>query len=106
MKMIIAIVHCDDAAHISDCLSQKGYGTTCMRSQGSFLQQENRTLLIGVADEKVKEVTSIIRSAVHWRSAEVTGKNPQNSMMVAEDASVTVAGATLFVLDVDQFLRV
>lgn len=106
MKLVVAIVHVDDSAHIIAALAQKGYGTTCLASQGSFLQQENRTLFTGVADERVKEVISIIRGAVHWRQAQVPGKHPGNSMVVAEDDPVTVAGATVFVLDVDQFMRV
>ncbi|MCD8047614.1 MAG: cyclic-di-AMP receptor [Clostridiales bacterium] len=104
MRMVVAVVHLDDAPNIVERLAQKGYGSTCIHSQGSFLQQENRTLLVGVADDRVKEVLSTIRSAIRWRRGSVTGKSPANSMMVSEDAEITIAGATVFVLNVDQFL--
>ncbi len=106
MKLVVTIVHPEDSDRIVKSLAQKGYGTTCIPSTGSFLGQENRTLFTGVADERVKEVSSLIRSAVHWRSVENPGKTPDNSMVVDEDAQITVGGATIFVLDVDQFLRV
>ncbi|HIS53038.1 MAG TPA: cyclic-di-AMP receptor [Candidatus Onthomonas avicola] len=105
MKMIVAIVQKDDAAHASQYLVEKGYGATCINSWGTFLQQENRTLLIGVSDDKVREVISLLRSAVHWREVDAAGKTPRNSMLVDEGQAVTVSGATIFVLNVDQFLR-
>ncbi len=106
MKMIVAIVQRDDAEHASQYLVEKGYGATVLNSWGSFLQQENRTLLIGVADEKVREVIATLRSAVHWREVDAAGKNARNSMLAAEGRPVTVSGATIFVLNIDQFLRI
>ncbi len=105
MKMIVAVVQKDDAAHASQYLVEKGYGATCINSWGTFLQQENRTLLIGVSDDKVREVIALLRSAVHWREVDAAGKTPRNSMLVDENQAVTVSGATIFVLNVDHFLR-
>lgn len=106
MKLVVAIVHIEDSQRVSDSLTQKGYGTTRLPSHGTFLGQDNHTLFTGVADERVPEVISIIRSAVHWRRLDTPGKTPDNSMVFADEAKITMAGATIFVLDVDQFLRV
>lgn len=106
MKLVITVVNVDDAEMVRSSLIQHGYGTTAFRSQGNFLQQENRTLLTGVAEDKVKEVISLIRGAVHRREAPVTGPLPVHSMLLENDPQILVSGATIFVVDVEQFLRV
>lgn len=105
MKLVVTIVNLDDAEQVRTCLIQKGYGTTSLPSFGNFLQQENRTLFTGVADDKVREVIGLIRGAVHRREQLVTGPLPQLSMFSQEE-QVVVSGATVFVVDVEQFLRV
>lgn len=106
MKLVIAVVNVDDAKQVRDSLVEKGYGTTCLNSQGNFLRQENQTLITGVADDKVKEVISLIRLTVHRREMAVTGPLPVHSMLLENDPQVLVSGATIFVVDVEQFLRV
>lgn len=106
MKLVIAVVNVDDVQQVRDCLIEKGYGTTCLNSQGNFLRQDNRTLITGVADDKVQEVISLIRTAVHRRETPVTGPLPVHSMLIENDPQVLVSGATIFVVDVEQFLRV
>ena len=106
MKLVIAVVNVDDAAQVRKCLIEKGYGTTCLQSQGNFLGKENRTLFTGVADDKVPEVIRLIRTTVHRRETEVTEPLPVTSMLLENDPQVLVSGATIFVVDVERFLRV
>lgn len=106
MKLVIAVVNVDDAQQVRDSLIEKGYSTTCLNSQGNFLRQENRTLITGVADDKVREVVALIRRTVHRRETAVTNPLPVRSMLLENDPQVLVSGATIFVVDVEQFLRV
>lgn len=106
MKLVVTIVNKEDAPKLSDALIEKGYGTTCIPSYGNFLQQENLTLLTGVADEKVKDVVALIRKTVRWKELSTAGRNADNSMLIGENDHVIHAGATLFVVDVEQFLQV
>ena len=106
MKLVITVVNVDDEEKVRSSLIKKGYGTTSLCSQGNFLQQENRTLITGVADDKVQEVISVIRGAVHRREMPVTGPLPVRSMLLENDPQILVSGATIFVVDVEQFLRV
>lgn len=107
MKMVVAIVHPDSSENIIKRLSAKGYGSTSFASQGSFLQTENRTFMIVVSDDRVQEVISMIREETHWKKASVAGKDVTNSMIPGDfDTSITVSGATIFVLNVEQFQRV
>lgn len=106
MKLVITVVNVDDEEQVRASLIKKGYGTTSLSSQGNFLHQENRTLITGVADDKVQEVISVIRGAVHRREMPVTGPLPVRSMLLENDPQILVSGATIFVVDVEQFLRV
>lgn len=106
MKLVITVVNVDDETRVREHLIQKGYGATTLSSQGNFLQQENRTLITGVADDKVQEVISLIRSTVHRRETPVTGRLPVRSMLLENNPQITVSGATIFVVDVERFLRV
>ena len=60
MKLIIAIVHDDDASRVMEELNNQGFRVTRMCSSGGFLKAGNTTLLIGVDEEGIDKVLSII----------------------------------------------
>ena len=49
MKLVIAIVHPEDAGALVDALTDKDYRVTRLHSQGGFLKQSHATILAGVA---------------------------------------------------------
>lgn len=107
MKLLIAIVHDDDSAKVMAELNKQGFRVTRMCSSGGFLKAGNTTLMIGVDDEGVEKVLSVIESKSKTR------KETVNSAMTSAGAlgymsypiEVTVGGATVFVLDVDRFVK-
>ncbi|MCI6909410.1 MAG: cyclic-di-AMP receptor [Clostridiaceae bacterium] len=106
MKMILAIINQDDANMVVNALMQEGYSVTKLSTTGGFLRAGNMTILIGVEDEKVPKVLNIIHKQSHSRrqvipTASELGMGYYPSMPV----EVTVGGATVFVLNVDQFQR-
>jgi uncharacterized protein YaaQ len=48
MKLVIAIVHDDDAGELIRSLTEAGYSITKLATTGGFLKAGNTTLLIGV----------------------------------------------------------
>lgn len=110
MKLIIAIVHDDDSAALMDALSQEGYGVTKMCSSGGFLRSGNTTLLCGVEEERLDSALEIIESRSSGRKQIV---NPSALHFAAGvqggiptyPVEITVGGATVFVLEVDRFLK-
>ncbi len=106
MKLIVAIINNDDCPGVLNGLTQKGYSATRLSTSGSFLKSGNSTLLIGTEDEKVDEVIEIIGEFSRKRKQMVT---PSPSFMaegfVSRAVEVTVGGATVFVMDVDKFLK-
>ncbi len=107
MKLILAIVQDEDAVNVMDELNVNGFMVTKMCSSGGFLRAGNTTLLTGVEEERVEQALKIIESTCKSHKKVI---NP--GMITATAASgtylsypveITVGGATVFVVDVDQF---
>ena len=110
MKLIIAIVQDEDSSRLLTGLMNRGIGVTKLATTGGFLKAGNTTLLIGVEDEKVSEAIEAIESVCKSRK-QLTAVQPGAAGVSAGGyvpfpVEVTVGGATLFVLSVDQFLKV
>ncbi len=106
MKLIVAIINNDDCPSVLSELTHKGYGATRLSTSGGFLKSGNSTLLIGTEDEKVDNVIEIISEFSRKRTQMVT---PSPSFMsegfISRAVEVTVGGATVFVVDVDKFIK-
>ena len=107
MKLVLAIVHDDDANDIIRILNQKGLMVTKMASTGGFLRVGNTTLIIGVEDDKVDEVTGIFEERCKTRKKVVGDSTPYTNVegFMRRPIEVQIGGATVFVLDVEQFLK-
>jgi uncharacterized protein YaaQ len=106
MKLVIAIVQDEDARGLVDALKDKKIGATKLSSTGGFLRQGNRTVLIGVEEERVEEVMDIIGE--NCREREIVATIPpmvEEASMILQSFNVRVGGATVFVVDVDQFRK-
>ena len=108
MKLIIAIVQDEDASRLVNQLMKNGHGVTKLATTGGFLRAGNTTLLIGVDDEKMHTVMSIIEDVCKSRKqlapspATMAGTVGGYSPYPVE---VTVGGATVFVMNVEQFIK-
>src|SRR5688500_20013898 len=60
MKLVVAIVHNEDAGALVDALLEKDYRATRLHSSGGFLKQSNATILLGVEYDRVEDVMAII----------------------------------------------
>lgn len=94
MKLIIAIVQDDFTPKVIKSLTNNNYRTTKLSSTGGFLKSGNTTLLIGVEDDKVDEVVKLIEDECKDKKV-MKGKN-----------EITVSGANLFILNMDNFKRI
>lgn len=109
MKLIIAIVQDEDASRLINNLMTEGYGVTKLATTGGFLRAGNTTLLVGVEDEKLETVKGIIEKVCKSRKQVTTAPSPisgTTGVYVPYPIEVTVGGATLFVLDVEQFHKI
>ncbi len=104
MKLLIAVINSDDAHIVLDEITKVGFYATKLSTSGGFLRAGNLTLLMGVDDDRVDELLEILRTNCRKRE-ELTPIVPTYSsgMVNAIPVKITVGGATVFVLDVEQF---
>ncbi|MBQ5695821.1 MAG: cyclic-di-AMP receptor [Clostridium sp.] len=111
MKLVLAIVQDDDAMDVIDELTDNNFRVTKLATTGGFLKSGNTTLMIGVEKEVVKDVVKVIEDVCKKRKEIVSTPAPStigtgSSMYMPYPIEVEVGGATIFVLDVDQFYKV
>ncbi len=108
MKLIIAIVQDQDAISLVDDLTEKRYRVTKLSSTGGFLKSGNTTLLIGVEDEQVDQITEIVERNCKTREITTSLLNITipGETYIPYPLEVKVGGATLFILDVEKHIRV
>ena len=109
MKLVIAIVQYDDALDIIEELYDKGFRVTKLSTTGGFLKSGNTTLMIGVEKDKVNDVVKVVEDVCKMRKEIIptpTTMSNGTGMYMPYPMEVEVGGATIFVLDVDQFIKV
>jgi uncharacterized protein YaaQ len=107
MKLIIAIVQNDDAKRLTRQLVKDGIRVTRMASTGGFLHGGNTTLMIGVEDEELEAALSIIKekSSMRKEYMVIPTTLPGYADNAPTPVQVTLGGATVFVIDVEQTHR-
>jgi uncharacterized protein YaaQ len=108
MKLVLSIIHDEDAFLVMDDLSDRGFSVTKLASTGGFLRSGNTTLICGVNDDKVNEVIDIIEKKCKSRKQITSISSAQSSKdnYIPFPVEVTVGGATIFVLDVEEFKKI
>jgi uncharacterized protein YaaQ len=106
VKLVVAIVQGEDAGHTVQSLNAAGVSVTRLASSGGFLQQGNATLLVGVEEDRVDQVLALVRANCRQRSRYLTPMPPMvesGEMLMPFPVEVQVGGATIFVLNTEQF---
>lgn len=109
MKMVIAIVQDDDSLDLIDSLTENNFRVTKLATTGGFLKSGNTTLMIGVEEEQVNTLIDLIKDVCKKRNEVVASPTPLTGnpgIYMQYPIEVEVGGATVFVLDVDQFVRI
>lgn len=107
MKLIFAIINSDDSGSVTRSLTKNGFSSTRLATTGGFLMSKNVTLMVGVDEEKTSEVIEIIKQHCHSRKQIIsTASGVNREFPTGMPVEVTVGGATIFVVDVEQFQRV
>ena len=102
MKLIIAIIQDEDASEVISHLNEAKFQVTRLSTKGGFLRAGNTTIMTGVEDEKVEGALKIIEENSKARTQYATSCGAMHGLILAP-IEVKVGGATVFVLDVEQF---
>lgn len=109
MKLVISMVQDDDAADLVDAITEAGFRVTKLASTGGFLKSGNTTLMIGVEANKVQKVIDVVEDVCKTRKQIITTPTPitgNMDMYMSYPIEIEVGGATIFVVDVDQFIKI
>ena len=105
MKLIIAIVNNDDSNAVQTALTEGGFFVTKLATSGGFLKKGNTTFFIGTNDDKVDDCISVIKAKAKKRVEKEPTIPPteMGEFFTPIMVDVLVGGATVFVLNIDQF---
>jgi uncharacterized protein YaaQ len=108
VKLVVAIVHPEDAGALVDALLEREFRTTRLHSSGGFLKQSNATVMTGCEDDQVETVMELVRATCTSRTELVNPMPPvmePGEFFMPYPLEVEVGGATVFVLPVERFER-
>ena len=105
-KLLIAVVHEDDASRLVNALRGAELRVTEVLSRGGFLQARNAMLYIGVEDAQVPAAMKLIEENCSSRVQEL----PPEPLGTLEPSFlptlVTQSGATVFVVPLEEIKRI
>ncbi len=105
MKLIYVIVRDIDSVDVTKKLNKKGFYVTKLASTGGFLKEGNTTLMIGTEDEKVDEAVEIVKNEC-GPNRQVYSNPITTSDFTPVNTVVNVGGATIFVVDVERYIKI
>ena len=106
--MLIAIVQDQDAHILIDELTERDFRMTKLATTGGFLKSGNTTILMGIDEARIPEAMNIIESNCKTRdmTTSLMSVTMPGDAYIPYPVEVKVGGATVFVMDVDDFIRI
>lgn len=107
MKLLIGIVNSDDSNEVLNEMNKSSFQATKLSTSGGFLKTGNVTFLVGVEDERVDELVSIFERCCSRRTQMVPTAPPfiGEGFLSAAPVEITIGGATIFVIDMEKFIK-
>lgn len=107
MKLILAILSNEDSSAANHLLNKNGFQVTKLATTGGFLRAGNTTLMIGCEDDLVEKAIQLIEESSRKRIEMVpTAAGYDMGRYMNLPMEVQVGGATIFVINVEQFKKV
>jgi uncharacterized protein YaaQ len=108
MKLIMSIVHSDDADNLLKALTDAGHKATLVSTTGGFLREGNATVFVGTENDAVEQILEIVKESCHKRTRYLSPIVPvtePSEFYIPEPVELEVGGATVFVVDVERWER-
>ena len=108
MKFIVSIVHNEDARALVTHLAEAGFRPTLINSTESFLYGNRALVLFGSVENSVDTAVKIIQKTCKKRARYDQPLPPPTEageMFLVAPNKRTIGGATVFVLDSEQFFK-
>lgn len=107
MKLMFVIVQTDDAKRLAKALNRSKISHTRISSVGGFLHGGNTTFMIGIQDERVEEALEVIKekSSTRKEYTVIPSSLPGYADHISTPVQVTLGGATVFIVNVEDFQK-
>lgn len=107
MKLLIGIVNSDDANELLSEMNKSSFQATKLSTSGGFLKTGNVTFLVGVEEERLDELIGIFENCCSRRTQIVPTAPPfiGEGFLSASPVEITIGGATIFVIDMEKFIK-
>jgi uncharacterized protein YaaQ len=106
MKLVLAIVSNEDANKVIKKLIKSNFFVTKLATTGGFLMSGNTTIIVGVQDDLLDSCINVISESSKSRTKLVPNAiSSEFGIFSSMPVEVQVGGATIFVMDVEQFIK-
>ncbi len=106
MKLVMAIVSNEDANKVIKSLVKENFFVTKLATTGGFLMSGNTTIIIGVQEEMLDRCIQVISETSRRRTKLVPNAiSSEFGVFSSTPVEVQVGGATIFIMEVDQFIK-
>jgi uncharacterized protein YaaQ len=105
-KLLVAIVHEQDAGKLTEALRAADLRLTEVNSRGGFLKSRNVMIFIGLDDDQLPLAMSVIEENCTSRTVSVPMEMLGGMEANWLPAEVQYGGATVFVVPLDEVRRV
>lgn len=106
MVILLAVLQAQDAELVTSALNKFGVSAFELSSTGAFLGRKNVTLLIPVQTKNVELILSELKHNCRQRIEYVSMPIEGQPLPIPSPIPITVGGATIFILEIDQYLEV
>lgn len=107
MKLMLIIISNEDANDVTKGLLNEKYFVTKLSSTGGLLHNGNTTLLVGVDNKDVPKVKEVVATFAKARKKRINAGEPgELNMFSMFPKDVSISGATIFVLNVDEYYKI
>lgn len=108
MKLVIAVINNDDSRTAINALTGREFFVTQLSTTGGFLMVGNTTLLIGTDEERLPELKEVLKKYCRTRVKSNPSVASLGRSVLAEsvEENVTIGGAVIFELSVDNFEKI
>lgn len=110
MKLLIIITQKEDSKKLEQALISQKFQLTRLDSFGGFLQKKNATYLLGVENDKVEDVLSLVKKSCKSKEEIVSAPVSQalglgEIVPQAGTTKITVGGAIVFILSCEKVIK-
>ena len=111
MKLLVIITHEDSAKDVQEALIKNKYSVTELESKGGFLKKKNSTFITAVTQENTNKVIEIVKENAQTKEEAISaplfsGTDVEGMLSSTATATITVGGATIFVLPLDDIIKI